>query len=80
MKRWIVAILNLAPGVLLIAVGISEIVSGYVPWLAARVGHAPIWLSVTCIAIGALGALPYLSVMYLQRCLRNLVALRRTNV
>jgi drug/metabolite transporter superfamily protein YnfA len=79
MKLWIFAILYLPPGVVLMAIGIAEIVSGYVPWLAAQIGHAPTWLSVAAIVLGALSASLTLSVMYLRQRVRNLVALRRTN-
>jgi hypothetical protein len=79
MKRWIVAILYLWPGVTLVAIGSANIVSGYTPWLAAKIGHAPTWLSVGAIVFGALSAIPGLIVLYLQQRLRTLAAMRRAD-
>jgi len=80
MMRRVVTIMYLAPGATLVVLGIAGIISGHAPWLAAKVGHAPIWLSVGMIVFGVLGAAPYLAVMYLRRRLRNLAAMKRTNV
>ena len=79
MKRLVVDILNLAPAAVLVTVGVSEILSRYVPWLAAILGHPSIWVSVACIVLGVLAALPYLWLMRLRRRLRDQVAMRRAD-
>jgi hypothetical protein len=74
MKRWIEAILCLAPGGFLIAAGVSEIASSNAPWLAAQFGYSPVWpawVSVAVIVFGALGASPYLFVLRLGQRLRT---------
>jgi hypothetical protein len=66
MKWWFLRLVSLLPCAALILIGVANIVSGYVPWLAARIGHAPIWLSVGIIVFGAVGASPSLWLMRLR--------------
>ena len=72
MKRLAVDVLYLLPGAVLVVIGVANLMSSYVPWIATNVGHAPIWLSAGLIVFGVLGVSPYLVVMRLRRRLRNM--------
>lgn len=67
MKRWVFWFLYLTPPAILVAVGIAEIAARYLPWLAAQVGHAPLWLSALLILFGVF----YASVPYLEHLRRR---------
>ena len=54
MKLLIFWLGRLVPAAVLIVIGVSQIVAGYVPKLEERIGHAPLPLSIGIIVLGLL--------------------------
>ena len=76
MTRWaILMTIYLTPGVGMVAIGVLDIAAGFSPWLAARVGHGPLWVSLVLILFGGFNLwLPIYAHWYLRRRAMRLIA------
>jgi hypothetical protein len=70
--RWV-------PATILIVIGVSQIVAGYVPALEERIGRAPLPLSIGAIVLGCLSMALSFWIAQVHKRYRQYVASRRTN-
>ncbi len=71
-------VLKLAPGVILVALGLATLVARFNPWVADRVGHPPLWLSLAMLLLGlAAVSLVLCAYLILPALLRRRMAIRQ---
>jgi hypothetical protein len=79
MKLALVWLMRWVPGTVLVVIGVANIVAGYVPALARRIGHGPFALSIGVIVFGGLSLALTVWVTSVEKRYRQFIASRRAN-